>query len=202
MKAEITLLSHLVQSIQQTSRPVPTRLRATFSKPVLPGAHNRRQDQTDVSSVPTSLLPFTMLALSAMAPDCTPAGKDRGNNRTLTKEGENGKKEREAPKGAGPLLLAAATQPGLRLARQSEGRKELSASQTRLSGQAAQSSGGTGFTATQALTGARERELHWTGKPEVAVQGTAASGSARAKSRPVLLRDETQPPSRGSTAGL
>lgn len=35
-----------------------------------------------------------MLAQSAMAPDCTPAGKDRRNTRT--KEGQNGKEERAA----------------------------------------------------------------------------------------------------------
>lgn len=66
----------------------------------------------------------------------------------------------QAPKGAGPLLLAAATQlPCDWLGN----RKEFSASKPRLSGQAAQSSGGTEFTATQALTGAREGELHRAG---------------------------------------
>lgn len=120
-------------------------------RPVLPVARHGRQDQTDVSSVPTSLLPITMLAQSAMAPDCEPVGKDRRHSRTLTKGGQNGKREPACagPKGAGPLLLAAATQ----LACDWLGsRKEFSASKPRLSGQAAQSSGGTEFTATQALT--------------------------------------------------
>lgn len=78
-------------------------------------------------------------------------------------------------KEAGPLRLAATTN----LACDWLSRR---ASKARPSGQAAQSSDGTEFTATQAPTGALERDLDWVGQPEVAVQGTAAPGSASAVS--------------------